>query len=100
MMTVYHNGNFTKVFITITTYTYSNIGGEHMNYIDVELKGFTIYAKNDRHEEYDFFIPKQDYRITKREILQHIPEGHTLLDSKRTSKIITVSYYELLKIEI
>lgn len=71
-----------------------------MNYIDVEIKGFTVYAKNDRHEEYDFFIPKQDYRITKREILQHIPEGHKLLDSKRTSKIITVSYYELLKIEI
>ena len=68
-----------------------------MNYIDVEIKGFTVYAKNDRHEEYDFFIP---YRITKREILQHIPEGHTLLDSKRSSKMITVSYDELLKIEI
>lgn len=71
-----------------------------MNYIDVEIKGFTIYVKNDRDEEYDFFIPKQDYRITKREILQHIPEGNTLLDSKRTSKIITVSYDELLQIQV
>lgn len=71
-----------------------------MNYINVEIKGFIIYAKNDRNEEYDFFIPKQDYRITKREILEHIPEGHALLDSKRTSKTMTVSYDELLKIEI
>lgn len=71
-----------------------------MNYIDVEIKGFIIYAKNDKHEAYDFFIPKQDYRITKREILEHIPEGHTLSDSKRTSKTMTVSYDELLKIEI
>ena len=71
-----------------------------MNYIDVEIKGFIIYAKNDRHEEYDFFIPKQDYRITKREILEHIPEGHILLDSKRTSKTITVSYDELLQIQV
>lgn len=71
-----------------------------MNYIDVEIKGFTIYAKNDRDEMYDFFIPKQDYRITKREILEHIPDGHSLLDSKRTSKTITVDYNELLKIEV
>lgn len=71
-----------------------------MNYIDVEIKGFIIYSKNDRNEEYDFFIPKQDYRITKREILEHIPEGNTLLDSKRTSKTITVSYDELLKIQV
>ena len=64
-----------------------------------EIKGFTIYAKNDNHESYDFFIPKQDYRITKREILEHIPEGHTFIDSKRSSKIITVNYDELLKIQ-
>lgn len=70
-----------------------------MNYIDIEIKGFTIYAKNDKYEEYDFFIPKQDYRITKREILEHIPEGHTFLDSKRTSKTINVNYDELLKIK-
>ena len=31
-----------------------------MNYIDVEIKGFIIYSKHDRNEEYDFFIPKQD----------------------------------------
>ena len=70
-----------------------------MNYIDVEIKGFIIYSKNDRNEEYDFFIPKQDYRITKREILEHIPEGHNFIDSKRSSKIITVNYDELLKIQ-
>lgn len=69
-----------------------------MNYIDLEIKGFTLYCHNDVSEVYDFFIPRQDYRIAKRDMMKYVPEGHTLIDSKRTSKTITVDYDELLNI--
>ncbi len=69
-----------------------------MNYIDLDIKGFTLYCHDDVGEKYDFFIPKQDYRISKTEMMKHIPESHTLIDSKRSKKTITVNYDELLKI--
>lgn len=69
-----------------------------MNYIDVTIKGYVIYAENENHEMYDFFIPSNDYRMTKRQALRHIPVSHTLLAYRRDTKILNVKFEELQKI--
>lgn len=71
-----------------------------MKNIQVTIRGYTIYCENDQHEIYDFFVPKQSYKMNKSEALDYIPETHKLLDIKRDSEVIFVKYEELLKIKL
>lgn len=66
-----------------------------MTNIDVQVKGFNIYCENDMGEYYDFFIPKDHYRMFKTEAKEHIPETHKLIDIKRDSKTYRVNYEAL-----
>lgn len=66
-----------------------------MTTIDVQVKGFNIYCANDIGELYDFFIPKDHYRMSKTEAYTHIPYGHKLKDYKRESKTYRLKYEEL-----
>lgn len=66
-----------------------------MTSIDVQVKGFNIYCANDIGELYDFFLPKDHYRMSKTEAHEHIPENHKLIDFKRDSKTYRVIYEDL-----
>ncbi len=69
-----------------------------MNYVNIEIRGHTFYCENNIGERYDFFEPREHYRINKKEANAFVPEGHKLIDIKRTSKLLTVDYNELLNI--
>lgn len=69
-----------------------------MPMVDVQVKGFVIYAENEQHERYDFFVPREHYRMNKTEAQEFIPEMHKLIDYKRDYKTYTVSLEELQKI--
>lgn len=66
-----------------------------MTTIDVQVKGFNIYCSNDIGELYDFFLPKDHYRMSKTEAHEHIPEAHKLIDFKRDSKTYRLKYEDL-----
>lgn len=67
--------------------------------IDVKIRGYTIYCESDNHELYDFFVPMNDYRLSKKEAQANlVPEAHTLLAVKRDYKTLQVEYEQLLKI--
>lgn len=71
-----------------------------MDIIDVKVKGYCIYCENDVGEIYDFFVPKQDYRMYKTEAREHVPETHKLIDIKRDFKFYRVPYDKLKEITI
>lgn len=66
--------------------------------VDVQVKGFVLYCENDQHEMYDFFVPREFYRMSKTEALEYIPETHKLIDVKRDYKNYTVDLKELIEI--
>lgn len=66
-----------------------------MTSIDVQVKGFNIYCANDIGELYDFFIPKDHYRMSKTEAYTNIPYGYKLIDFKRDSKTYRLKYEDL-----
>lgn len=69
-----------------------------MNTIQVEIKGFRLYCENDQHEMYDFFVPRQYYRMPRKDAYELIPETHKLLDIKRDRETIYVQYDALMEI--
>lgn len=66
--------------------------------VDVQVKGFVIYCENEQHEMYDFFVPREHYRMSKTEAREFIPEMHKLIDIKRDYNNYTVDFEELKKI--
>lgn len=69
-----------------------------MNLVEVEIRGHTLFCKNERGVHYDFFIPREDYRIPVKVAKEFIPEMHKFIDSKRTYKSVKVRYEDLLDI--
>lgn len=60
-----------------------------MELIEVKVKGYKIYCMNEFDEMYDFFIPKEEYRISIKESKSYVPERHHFLAVRRD----TESYY-------
>lgn len=71
-----------------------------METISVNVKGYTIYCENDQHELYDFFVPKEAYRLNKQEAQSYVPETHQLIDVKRDTKSYLVKHDDLLSIKL
>lgn len=71
-----------------------------METIEVKVKGYKIYCENDFHELYDFFIPKQQYRMSMQEAKEHVPELHTVIAVKRDTETIQVTYDDLKNIKL
>lgn len=70
-----------------------------METIVVNVKGYKIYCENQDYELYDFFIPKQQYRMSMREAQKHVPESHSVIAVKRDTETIGVTYDDLKAIE-
>lgn len=70
------------------------------NTIEVKVYGFNLIVYDENDSIYEFFIPMDKSRISKREAMLHIPELHSLYDIKRTNKTYKVDYEDLQKISI
>jgi len=66
-----------------------------MESIEVKVKGYKIYCENQDHELYDFFIPKQQYRMSMNEAKEYVPEMHNVIAVKRDTETIHVTYDDL-----
>lgn len=66
-----------------------------METIEVKVKGYKIYCENIDHELYDFFIPKQQYRMSINEAKEYVPELNTVIAVKRDTETIHVNYDDL-----
>ena len=63
-----------------------------MKFVDLDVKGYKIYAENRRGELYDFFIPHTKYYLTKHEAKQYINENDRLLAVKRETRSYKMNY--------
>lgn len=70
-----------------------------METIVVNVKGYKIYCENQDYVLYDFFIPKQQYRMSMTEAQQYVPESHSVIAVKRDTQTIDVTYDDLKAIE-
>lgn len=70
-----------------------------METIEVKVKGYKIYCVNQDHELYDFFIPKQQYRMSMTQAQDYVPEMHTVIAVKRDTETIDVTYDDLKEIK-
>lgn len=50
------------------------------------VRGYTIYAKSEDEELYDFFYPALQNRMTLGEAKDLLPEGHKLLTIERITR--------------
>lgn len=66
-----------------------------METIEVKVKGYKIYCENYFHELYDFFIPKQQYRMSMQEAKEYVPETHSVIAVKRDTETVIVTYDDL-----
>ena len=66
-----------------------------METIEVKIKGYKIYCENEQHELYDFFIPKQQYRMNMSEAKEYVPEMHNVIAVRRDTEKIHVTYDDL-----
>lgn len=71
-----------------------------METIEVKVKGYKIYCENELHELYDFFIPKQQYRMNMSEAKEYVPEMHKVIAVKRDTETIHVTYEDLKAIKL
>lgn len=71
-----------------------------METIEVKVKGYKIYCENHDGELYDFFIPKQQYRMNMSEAQAYVPEMHTVIAVKRDTEKIDVTYDDLKAIKL
>ena len=71
-----------------------------METIEVKVKGYKIYCENQDHELYDFFIPKQQYRMSMYEAKNYVPEMHSVIAVKRDTEKIDVTYDDLKAIKL
>lgn len=71
-----------------------------METIKVKVKGYKIYCENESHELYDFFIPKQQYRMNMSEAKEYVPEMHKVIAVKRDTETIHVTYEDLKSIKL
>lgn len=71
-----------------------------METIEVKVKGYKIYCENERHELYDFFIPKKQYRMNMSEAKEYVPEMHKVIAVKRDTETIHVTYEDLKSIKL
>lgn len=70
-----------------------------METIVVNVKGYKIYCENQDYVLYDFFIPKQQYRMSMAEAKQYVPESHSVIAVKRDTETIDVTYDDLKEIK-
>lgn len=71
-----------------------------METIEVKVKGYKIYCENQNGELYDFFIPKQQYRMNMSEAQAYVPEMHSVIAVKRDTEKIDVTYDDLKAIKL
>lgn len=71
-----------------------------METIEVKVKGYKIYCENQDGELYDFFIPKQQYRMNMSEAQAYVPEMHTVIAVKRDTETVQVTYDDLKAIKL
>lgn len=71
-----------------------------METIEVKVKGYKIYCENQDGELYDFFIPKQQYRMNMSEAQAYVPEMHSVIAVKRDTEKIDVTYDDLKAIKL
>lgn len=71
-----------------------------METIEVKVKGYKIYCENQDGELYDFFIPKQQYRMNMSEAQAYVPEMHSVIAVKRDTEKIDVTYDDLKTIKL
>lgn len=71
-----------------------------METIEVKVKGYKIYCENERQELYDFFIPKQQYRMSMKEAKEYVPEMHKVIAVRRDTETIHVTYEDLKAIKL
>ena len=73
-------------------------GGDDVKLVDVDVKGYKIYAENKRGELYDIFVPMQKYYLTKQEAQKYINDSDKLLAVKRETRSYKVSYNALIDV--
>ena len=71
-------------------------GGDDVKLVDVDVRGYKIYAENQRGELYDIFVPMQKYYLTKQEAQKYLNENDKLLAVKRENRSYKISYNVLL----
>lgn len=71
-----------------------------METIEVNVKGYKIYCENQDSELYDFFIPKQQYRMNMTEAKNYVPEMHKIIAVKRDTETYHVTYDDLKTIKL
>lgn len=71
-----------------------------METIQVKVKGYKIYAESQDHELYDFFIPREQYKMTMKEAKEQIPEMHKLIAVKRDTQTYYVTFNDLKTIKL
>lgn len=71
-----------------------------METIEVKVKGYKIYCENQDGELYDFFIPKQQYRMNMSEAQAYVHEMHSVIAVKRDTEKIDVTYDDLKAIKL
>lgn len=71
-----------------------------METIEVKVKGYKIYCENQDGVLYDFFIPKQQYRMNMSEAQAYVPEMHNVIAVKRDTEKIDVTYDDLKAIKL
>lgn len=66
--------------------------------IEVNVQGFNITSLDDQEQMHDIFIPMNTYRLTNKQARMFIPSTHEIVDIKRTTEQLFVTYEELKKI--
>ena len=71
-----------------------------MENIQVKVKGYKIYCENQDNELYDFFIPKEQYKMSMKEAKEHVPEMHKVIAVKRDTQTYYVTFDDLKTIKL
>lgn len=66
-----------------------------MEYVEIDVKGYKIYAESDQHELYDIFIPNKEYRMSSTEAQSYISDHHKVIAVKRDTRSFKVAYKDL-----
>lgn len=71
-----------------------------METIQVKVKGYKIYAESQDHELYDFFIPREQYKMSMKEAKEQVPEMHKVITVKRDTQTYYVTFDDLKTIKL
>lgn len=71
-----------------------------MEDIQVKVKGYKIYAETQDHELYDFFIPREQYKLSMKEAKEQVPELHKVIAVKRDTQTYYVTFDDLKTIKL